>query len=71
VEYAIAACEQPKRIPGALLARLARYFRQAQIVELTLRSTLRGFFNNFNDALGIEEGPQAVEQPAPVSAYAK
>jgi uncharacterized peroxidase-related enzyme len=55
VEYAIAAWTAPQRIPDALFARLRRHFSEAQIVELTLRITLCGFFNRFNDALGIEE----------------
>jgi AhpD family alkylhydroperoxidase len=71
VEYAIAAWEQPNRIPSALFARLRRYFNEAQIVELTLRITLCGFFNKFNDALGIEEEPEAVEQLTAVSACAE
>src|SRR5882724_2897774 len=55
VEYAIAAWERPSRIPDALFTRLRSHFSEAQIVELTLRITLCGFFNKFNDALGIEE----------------
>ena len=55
VEYAIAAWERPNRIPDALFARLRQHFSEAQIVELTLRITLCGFFNKFNDALQIEE----------------
>lgn len=55
VEYAVAAWEQPQRIPDELFARLRRQFSEAQIVELTLRITLCGFFNKFNDALQIEE----------------
>jgi uncharacterized peroxidase-related enzyme len=55
VEYAIAAWTNSNRIPEALFARLRRHFSEAQIVELTLRITLCGFFNRFNDALGIEE----------------
>jgi uncharacterized peroxidase-related enzyme len=54
VEYAIAAWQQPQRLPDALFARLRRHFTEAQIVELTLRITLCGFFNKFNDALQIE-----------------
>lgn len=58
VEYSIAAWEHPNRIGDDLFARLRRHFSEAQIVELTLRITLCGFFNKFNDALGIEqEGP--------------
>jgi len=64
VEYAIAAWERPNRIPDALFQRLRRHFGEAQIVELTLRVTLCGFFNKFNDALQIEEEPEAAERLA-------
>jgi len=40
--------------------RLRRHFSEAQIVELTLRATLCGFFNRFNDALRIDEEPEAL-----------
>ena len=38
--------------------RLRVHFSEAQIVELTLRTALCGFFNRFNDALqiGMEDG---------------
>jgi AhpD family alkylhydroperoxidase len=62
VEYAIAAWNNPGRIPDALFARLRQYFSEAQIVELTLRITLCGFFNKFNDALQIDEEPDALER---------
>jgi uncharacterized peroxidase-related enzyme len=62
VEYAIAAWEHPGRIPDALFPRLREHFSEAQIVELTLRITLCGFFNKFNDALKIEEEPEAIER---------
>ena len=55
VEYARAAWEAPQRIPDRLFDRLRAQFSEAQIVELTLRTTLCGFFNRFNDALRIEE----------------
>lgn len=64
VEYAVAAWERPNRIPDALFARLRRHFSEAQVVELTLRITLCGFFNKFNDALQIEEEPEAEERLA-------
>jgi uncharacterized peroxidase-related enzyme len=64
VEYAIAAWERPNLIPDELFARLKAHFSEAQLVELTLRITLCGFFNKFNDALGIEEEPEAVERLA-------
>jgi uncharacterized peroxidase-related enzyme len=64
VEYAIAATERPNRLPEALFARLRRHFTETQIVELTLRITLCGFFNKFNDALQIEEEPEATAKVA-------
>src|SRR5438477_2217616 len=64
VEYAIAAWEHPNRIPDELFVRLRRHFSEAQIVELTLRIMLCGFFNKFNDALRIEEEPEAAERLA-------
>src|ERR1700686_4120001 len=66
VQYAIAAWQEPGRIPDALFARLREDFSEAQIVELTLRITLCGFFNKFNDALKIEEEAEAKEQLASV-----
>lgn len=59
VEYAIAAWTQPNRLREALFTRLRAHFSEAQIVELTLRITLCGFFNKFNDAMGIEEEAEA------------
>jgi uncharacterized peroxidase-related enzyme len=59
VEYAIAAWTRSNRIPEALFERLRRHFSEAQIVELTLRITLCGFFNRFNDALQIEQEAEA------------
>ncbi|HTQ33755.1 MAG TPA: carboxymuconolactone decarboxylase family protein [Stellaceae bacterium] len=59
VEYAIAATERPNRLPEVLFTRLHRHFTEAQIVELTLRITLCGFFNKFNDALQIAEEAEA------------
>jgi uncharacterized peroxidase-related enzyme len=55
VEYARVAWETPNRIRDNLFERLRQHFSEAQIVELTLRITLCGFFNRFNDALQIEE----------------
>ena len=37
-----------------MVQRLKTHFSEEQIVELTLRATLCGFFNRFNEALGIE-----------------
>jgi alkylhydroperoxidase family enzyme len=67
VQYAIAAWETPNRIPEALVQRLRSVLSEAQLVELTLRITLCGFFNRFNDALQIEEEEED-EVPAPARA---
>jgi uncharacterized peroxidase-related enzyme len=64
VEYAVAATERPDRLPEAMFDRLRRHFTEAQIVELTLRITLCGFFNKFNDALQIEEEPEVAARVA-------
>ena len=53
------AWEFPNRMPDALFRRLRQHFSEAQVVELTLRITLCGFFNRFNDALQIEEEAEA------------
>jgi uncharacterized peroxidase-related enzyme len=68
VEYAIAVTERANRLPDAMFARLRRHFSEAQIVELTLRITLCGFFNKFNDALRIEEEAEAAAKVAALGA---
>ncbi len=59
VEYTIGAWTHPNRLQNAVFERLRAHFTEAQIVELTLRITLCGFFNKFNDAMGIEEEAEA------------
>lgn len=54
IAYAIAVTEDPQRIRDHVFERLRAHFDEAQIVELTLRIALCGFFNRFNDALQIE-----------------
>jgi AhpD family alkylhydroperoxidase len=54
VEYTIAVTNHAARIRDAMFERLCAHFTEAQIVELTLRIALCGFFNRFNDALMIE-----------------
>ena len=62
VEYARVAWLTPNRIRDSLFERLRQHFSEAQIVELTLRITLCGFFNRFNDALRIEQEDEAGER---------
>jgi uncharacterized peroxidase-related enzyme len=58
VEYAIAVTNNAGRLRDNLFDRLRAVFSEAEIVELTLRIALCGFFNRFNDALMIEIEPE-------------
>ncbi len=62
VEYAIQVTNASQRIRDSLFERLRAHFTEAQIVELTLRIALCGFFNRFNDALMIDAGAAAPER---------
>jgi uncharacterized peroxidase-related enzyme len=57
-DYAVQVTQKPQSIRDPVFAELRKHFSEAQIVELTLRTALCGFFNRFNDALqiGIEDG---------------
>lgn len=59
VEYARLVTETPGRIRDGVFERLREVFSERQIVELTLRIALAGFFNRFNDALQIDDGRSA------------
>ena len=66
IAYARVAWETPNQVTGPMHKALRAHFSEAQIVELTLRITLCGFFNRFNDALRIEEEEEAHEALAAV-----
>ncbi len=68
IAYAQVAWETPNRMPDTLFKQLREHFSEAQIVELTLRITLCGFFNRFNDALRIEEEDEAKDRVASLAA---
>jgi uncharacterized peroxidase-related enzyme len=57
-DYAVQVTTQPGRIRDQLFEQLRRHFSEPQIVELTVRAALCGFFNRVNDALqiGLEDG---------------
>ncbi len=57
-DYALQVTNDPNRIRDGMFERLRAHFTEDQIVELTLRTALCGFFNRFNDALqiGMEDG---------------
>jgi alkylhydroperoxidase family enzyme len=54
-DYTIAVTKNAQRIPQTMFDRLRLRFSEAEIVELTLRIALCGFFNRFNDALQIDD----------------
>lgn len=54
VAYTIAVNNNAQRVPEKMFQQLRQHFSEAEIVELTLRITLCGFFNRFNDALQID-----------------
>jgi AhpD family alkylhydroperoxidase len=58
-EFATRVWSDTHRLRDDLFTRMREHFTEAQIVELTLRTTLCGFFNKFNDALQIEEEEEA------------
>ncbi len=55
VDYTIAVTKNAQRVPQTMFDRLKMRFSEAQIVELTMRIALCGFFNRFNDALQIDD----------------
>lgn len=53
-DYSVQVTQNANRVSNRMFAQLKQHFSEAQIVELTLRIALCGFFNRFNDALRIE-----------------
>lgn len=67
VMYANLVTTQAGRIRDDVFRQLRAHFTESQIVELTLRIALAGFFNRFNDALQIDDGRAAAELALPSS----
>ena len=61
-DYAVQVTEKPQYMRDAIFEELKKHFTEAQIVELTLRIGLCGFFNRFNDALQITSEEGVVEE---------
>ena len=61
-DYAVQVTEKPQYMRDAIFEQLKRHFSEAEIVELTLRIALCGFFNRFNDALQIGVEDEVLEQ---------
>ncbi len=57
-DYAALVTSDSKRIPDSLVAGLRQRLDEAQLMELTFRTALCGFYNRFNEALrlDIEDG---------------
>ena len=57
-DFAVEVTMRPQTMRDGIFDRLKQHFSEEQIVELTLRIGLCGFFNRFNDALqiGMEDG---------------
>jgi len=57
-EYAVQVTTDSKRVSDKMFAALREHFDEAQIVELTFRTAMCGFYNRFNEALrlDIEDG---------------
>ncbi len=53
-DYAVQVTNNFNTMRDAIFEQLKRHFTEEQIVELTLRIALCGFFNRFNDSLQIE-----------------
>ena len=53
-DFAVAVTTKPQHVRDAMFDDLRHHFDDAQIVELTLRTALCGFFNRFNDVLQID-----------------
>lgn len=60
-DYAAQVTNSPQRIRDQVFVELRQHFSEEQIVELTLRTALCGFFNRFNDALMIDIEDGVVE----------
>ncbi len=61
-DYAVEVTNSWNRIRDRRFEQLRAHFSEEQIVELTLRTALCGFFNRFNDALQIDMEPGVVEE---------
>lgn len=60
-DYAVEVTSNWNYIRDDIFARLKEHFSEEQIVELTLRTALCGFFNRFNDAMQISMEDGVVE----------
>ena len=57
-DYAVQVTTDSKRVSDQMFSAMREHFDEAQIVELTVRTAMCGFYNRFNEALrlDIEDG---------------
>lgn len=60
-DYAVQVTTRPQRIRDSMFDALRRHFTEEQVVELTLRTALCGFFTRFNEAMRIDVEDGVVE----------
>ena len=60
-DYAIDVNNNWNQVSNDMFDSLREYFSEEQLVELTLRTALCGFFNRFNDVLQIDMEAGALE----------
>ena len=60
-DFAVQVTSKAQYMGDDIFTRLREHFTEEQIVELTLRTALCGFFNRFNDALQIDMEDGVVE----------
>jgi len=53
-DYAKAVSENSAMVPETIFTQLREHFSEVQIVELTMRIALAGFFNRFNNAMQVD-----------------
>ena len=60
-DYAVQVTLDSKKVSEDLFAKLQSFYTEAQIVDLTCRITMCGFFNRFNEALRIDMEDGVIE----------
>ncbi|HJL53999.1 MAG TPA: carboxymuconolactone decarboxylase family protein, partial [Arenicellales bacterium] len=60
-DFAVEVTLRSNTLSDDIFARLKQHFSEEQIVELTLRTALCGFFNRFNDTLQISMETGVIE----------
>ena len=60
-DYAVAVNNNWNQVSNGMFESLREDFSEEQLVELTLRIALCGFFNRFNDVLQIDMEAGALE----------